>query len=85
MLWYPSVRSTLVLKGLDPMKSLIYSILGMVVLSLYVTRFLGMQSSRNLASCSSFLLGWVNMPIELLDLDGTILPVSGSVIIFLVI
>ena len=85
ILWYPSLRSNLLLKGLDPMKSVISSILGMGVLSLCGIRFLVIQSNWNLASYGSSFLGWVNMPIELLDLEGTILPVSNSVMIFFVI
>ena len=44
-----------------------------------------MQSRKNLASCGLSVLGSVNRPIALLDLEGTILPVSNSVIILLVI
>ena len=84
MLWYPSVRSNLLLKGLDPMKSLICAMLSMGVISLCVARFLVMQSIRNLASSGLSLLGCVNIPIDLLDVEGTILSISNYVIIFFV-
>ena len=82
ILCYPSVRSSGLLNGLDPSKSMISFILGIGILSLSVTRFLGVQSCTNLASCSLSAFGCVNMPIGLLDLEGTTLPVSSSVLIF---
>ena len=77
MLLHQSVRSTLLLKGLHLMKSVICSILGMGVLALFVTMFPAMQCNRNLASGSLSLFVCVNMTIELLHLKATILAVSN--------
>ena len=69
------------LQSLDYMKFLSCSILANVVLSVCVIRSLGVQSNWNLPSCHVSIFGYVNIPIEFLDLEDRILAVSRSVMI----